>query len=114
MLIIIELGTARVIVFTFFHAITLFLICHLQIEDFREVAGPSWGPVLNSFVYTVQKNMLWRADNEDRIAAWLNVPSDMRTDRSLFTIENPKPRPDVEVDPDIFFGPRHMQAARRK
>ena len=56
--------------------------------------------------------MQWRADNEDRIAAWLNVPSDMRTDRSLLTIENPMPRPDV--DPDMFYGPRHQQARTRR
>jgi len=83
------------------------------IEDFREVAGANWDPTLNSYAYTVQKNMQWRADNEDRIATWLNVPSDVRTtDRSLFKFENPMPRPDV--DPDMYIGPRHMRPTNRR
>ena len=90
----------------------LFSFFFIQIEDFREVAGSNWDSTLNSYAYTVQKNMQWRADNEDRIATWLNVPSDVRTDRSLFMIENPMPRSDV--DPDMYIGPRHMRPTNRR
>lgn len=82
------------------------------IEDFREVAGSNWDRTLDSYVYTVQKNMQWRAANEDRIATWLNVPSDVRADRSLFIIENPMPRP--ETDEDMHIGSKHMRPSNRR
>jgi len=82
------------------------------IEDFREVAGSNWDRTLDSYKYTVEKNMQWRAANEDRIAAWLNVPSDVRSDRSLFIIDNPTPRP--EMDEDMYVGSKHMRPSNRR
>ena len=57
--------------------------------------------------------MKWREKNEEKIATWLGVPSDVRVEKNLFEIANPMPRPKLEMDEDMFIGPRHRRTGRR-
>ena len=47
----------------------------LQIENFLSKVPASWDNTLTSYAYTVQKHIEWRAENEDKIARWLGMPT---------------------------------------
>ena len=74
------------------------------------MAAPIWHPTFESFAYTVETNMQWRLDNEEKIVQWLGAPSTMKSDRSLFTTTNYIARSARSgVDEDIYYGKKYMK-----
>lgn len=76
-------------------------------EDFREVAGPEWEGTLNSYKASIETNMKWRAENEQKIASWLGA-SNYEVDMKMFKIDYPTLRHTVPPQGDLLISKQKM------